>query len=105
MMNDKITEKANLLLEALAYADSHKTTQQNASKLQTAIDLTNSIKSGDLTAKHDLKGLFNAQAEGSGSDTDVSLMDVEVHGESRILQNVIDDLIEEVETAQEESTN
>lgn len=95
-----VKEKANILLEAIAYADSNSSGQSNLEQLKVARKLTERIVKGDLDAKHDLKGLFIAKEDNSGPDTDISLMDVVANSQSLPLQNFIDDLVQAVEEAQ-----
>jgi hypothetical protein len=105
MNNQPITEKVDKLLEAISYADEHGTNQQNLSKLTSAKNLTEKIQQGELDAKQELKGLFVPKTEGSDPDTDISLMEVKLHGgdQSFPLQKYIDDLVQEVEKFQEKS--
>jgi hypothetical protein len=99
-MNNTILEKANIVLNAVNYAKSHAKKQQNISTLDDIERLTNEIKSGNLEAKHNLKGIYNAKMDYATPDTDVSLMEIHHDGKSFHLQKLIDDLILEIEKNQ-----
>lgn len=90
-----ISEQADKVLEGVEYAINHVVAQVNKSLLPRIKAIVLEIKNGDYSHVHELKAIAVGNTlEGSGPDSNILLMSVQVENQTEYFGTLLWDFVE-----------